>query len=78
MANGHVESAAVLPEAAPNNPNLPRGLRVSEAAVYIGATINFVRTLIANREIPAIKLGKRFVLLREDLDEFLDAQRRRA
>jgi len=26
----------------------------------------------------ALLLGKRFVLLREDLDEYLDAQRRRA
>jgi len=55
----------------------PRGLGVSEAAVYLGATVNFVRALIRDREIPALTLGKRHVLLREDLDEFLDAQRRR-
>jgi excisionase family DNA binding protein len=55
-----------------------RGLRVSEAASYLGCTICFVRSLIAEREIPALMLGKRWVLLREDLDQFLDAQRRRA
>lgn len=49
-----------------------------EAAAYIGGTVCLIRSLIKDREIPALLLGKRFVLLREDLDEYLDAQRRRA
>jgi excisionase family DNA binding protein len=69
---------AVQPLATNPSPNNPRGFRVSEAAAYIGGTVCFVRSLIKDREIPALLLGKRFVLLREDLDEYLDAQRRRA
>jgi excisionase family DNA binding protein len=70
--------AVVTPEINPA-PNIPsRGLRVSEAAAYIGGTVCLIRSLIKDREIPALLLGKRFVLLREDLDEYLDAQRRRA
>ncbi len=68
---------AVPPEVTPQN-NQARGLRVSEAAGYLGATVCFVRALIRDREIPALLFGKRHVLLREDLDEYLDAQRRRA
>jgi excisionase family DNA binding protein len=82
MSNRRKKHPAVaVPEAPATNPtlNVPaRGLRVSEAAQYIGATICFVRSLIADREIPALLLGKRHVLLREDLDDYLDAQRRRA
>lgn len=71
------QPAVAAPEVTPQN-SQARGLRVSEAASYIGATVCFVRSLIADREIPALMLGKRWVLLREDLDEYLDAQRRRA
>ena len=56
----------------------PRGLRVDEAACYLGSTVSFVRSLIRTREIPAIMLGKRYVLLKDDLDSYLDARRRRA
>jgi excisionase family DNA binding protein len=71
------KSVATPPEVLPQQ-NQSRGLRVPEAAAYIGGTICFVRSLIKDREIPALLLGKRHVLLKEDLDNFLDAQRRRA
>jgi excisionase family DNA binding protein len=70
--------AVATPEVNSPQNNPARGLRVSEAASYLGATVCFVRTLINNQEIPALLLGKRHVLLREDLDEYLDTQRRRA
>lgn len=70
--------ATAVPEVNPAPSNSVRGLRVQEAAAYIGGTVNFVRSLIADREVPALLLGKRHILLREDLDEYLDAQRRRA
>jgi excisionase family DNA binding protein len=71
-------SAVVTPEINPQQENQPRGFRVPEAARYIGSTICFIRQAIKDREIPALMLGKRHVLLKEDLDNFLDAQRRRA
>jgi excisionase family DNA binding protein len=69
--------AAAIPEVIPQQ-NQPRGFRVSEAARYIGATICFVRSLIRDREVPALLLGKRHVILRESLDDYLDMQKRRA
>jgi excisionase family DNA binding protein len=55
----------------------PRGLRVAEAAQYAGATVSLMRTLISTGEVPAIRLGKRHVILRDDLDAYLDSLRRR-
>jgi excisionase family DNA binding protein len=72
------QPTVAVPVVSPSQNAQARGLRVSEAAQYIGATVCFVRALIADREIPALMLGKRWVLLREDLDQYLDAQRRRA
>jgi excisionase family DNA binding protein len=72
------QSAVAVPDANPREKIQPRGLRVSEAATYIGGTISLVRTLIQSHEIPVIVLGKRHVLLRESLDEYLDMQKRRA
>jgi excisionase family DNA binding protein len=73
-------TVVATPEAPPPQINLTpsRGMRVCEAAEYLGATVCFVRSLIKDKEIPALVLGKRHVLLREDLDSYLDAQRRRA
>lgn len=55
----------------------PRGLRVAQAAEYAGITVNLMRTLICTGEVPAIRLGKRHVILRDDLDAYLDSLRRR-
>jgi excisionase family DNA binding protein len=55
----------------------PRGLRVAQAAEYAGITVNLMRTLIGTGKISAIRLGKRDVILREDLDAYLDSLRRR-
>ncbi len=62
---------------ASTNPVAPRLLRIAEAATYIGATTWYVRTLIWGREIPFLKLGKRFLLDRSDLDHFVDSQKER-
>jgi excisionase family DNA binding protein len=78
MSNRRKKPAAVIPEVNSPQRSQMRGFRVPEAAAYIGGTVCLVRSLIKDREIPALLLGKRHVLLREDLDEYLDAQRRRA
>jgi excisionase family DNA binding protein len=55
----------------------PRGLRVTEAAAYLGATVFFVRDAVWKNELPAMKLGRRLIIAREDLDKFLDEQKSR-
>jgi excisionase family DNA binding protein len=67
---------SAVPIAVPT-PLPPRGLRVAKAARYCGVTMNLMRTLIGTGKVPAIRLGKRDVILRDDLDAFLDSQRRR-
>jgi excisionase family DNA binding protein len=55
---------------------LPRGMRIAEAAAYMGVSPWFVELKIRSGELPALKLCRHYTLLREDLDEYLDAQRR--
>jgi excisionase family DNA binding protein len=50
-----------------------RLLTVNEAAVYLGSTTWFVRSLVWDRKLPKLKLGKRLVFDRVDLDKFIDA-----
>jgi excisionase family DNA binding protein len=53
----------------------PRLLRIAEAAIYLGATVWAVRQLIWNKEIPYVRVGKRQVIDRADLDKWIDRQR---
>jgi len=53
----------------------PRGLRVAEVSAYTGATVCAVRAAIRDGVLPAIRLGKRDVVLREDADAWLNALR---
>ena len=55
----------------------PRGLRVREAAAYLGVTVFFIRDAVWKNELPAMKLGRRLIIAREDLDRFLDQQKTR-
>jgi excisionase family DNA binding protein len=55
----------------------PRGLRVEQAAEYAGITVSLMRTLIGAGKVPAIRLGTRDVILKDDLDAYLDSLRRR-
>lgn len=50
----------------------PRGLRVAEAAAYLGATVYFVRDAVWKNQLPAMKLGRRLIITRENLDAFID------
>jgi excisionase family DNA binding protein len=56
----------------------PRGMRIAEAAAYMGVSPWFVELKIRSGELPALKLCRHYTLLREDLDAFLDAQKRKA
>jgi excisionase family DNA binding protein len=68
----------VVESPAPTTAFTPRGLRVEQAAEYCGITVSLLRTLIGTGKITALKLGKRHVILKDDLDAFLDAQKRAA
>lgn len=54
---------------------IPRFLRIEAAADYISSTVWFVRSRIWAKELPAIKLGRRLILDRLDLDAFVQKQK---
>lgn len=66
------------PERAVTPPVISRGLRIREAAEYMGVSPWFIELKIRSKELPALRLCRHYTLLREDLDAFLDAQRRSA
>ena len=52
-----------------------RGLRIKEAAVYVGSTPWFIEVAVRSKTIPAHKLGRHYVLFREDLDAYIERVR---
>ena len=52
-----------------------RGLRIQDAAHYLSATPCFIRSLIADGALPFVKVGKRFVIDRLDLERWLESQK---
>ncbi len=55
-----------------------RLLSVTEAALYLGGiSVWTVRTLGWNGEIPEVKIGRRTLFDREDLDGFIQRSKRR-
>ena len=50
----------------------PRLLSQQEAARYLGISYWTVRDLVFRREIPFIKIGRRILVDRFDLDTYLD------
>jgi excisionase family DNA binding protein len=50
----------------------PRLLSQQEAAHYLGISYWTVRDLVFRREIPFIKIGRRVLIDRLDLDAYLD------
>lgn len=53
-------------------PIVPRMLTVPQAAAYLSCPVWTVRTLIWNGEIPVIKVGKGYLIDRQDLDLWVD------
>ena len=63
-----------------NNSNLidtqaPRGLRIPDAARYMGLPPWTVEELVRSQKLPALKLSRHYTILREDADAFLDAEK---
>jgi excisionase family DNA binding protein len=52
-----------------------RGVTVLEAASYLSTTVPAIRRLISKGELPYLKLGKRFIIDRLDLDKFIERRK---
>ena len=52
-----------------------RGLRIKEAADYLGSTPWFVEVAIRSKKIPAHKFGRHYVLFKDDLDNYIERVR---
>jgi excisionase family DNA binding protein len=58
-------------------PLAPRGLRIRDAAAYVGCTNWHMETLVRDGKIPAHKIGHSYVIFIEDLDAYIDKLRKR-
>ena len=58
----------------PVQPEVPRGLSLKQAAAYSGLALWSLRTLVWDGRLPAVKVGRRLVILRDTLDHFLKSQ----
>jgi len=56
------------------SPLTPRGLRIVEAARYAGVTTWFIRQAIWEGRLKARRCGKLVIILRDELDCFLENQ----
>ena len=56
-----------------SSPDVKRAFTFSEAAAYLGGTSWAVRRLVWAGKLSYIKVGKRFTIPRESLDNFVDA-----
>jgi excisionase family DNA binding protein len=54
---------------------VPRLLRIQDAARYLSATTWFVETLIRERKIPSLIVGKRRVIDVLDLDVWIENEK---
>jgi excisionase family DNA binding protein len=55
---------------------VPRLFTIKQAAQYLSCAVWQVRTLCWAKEIPHIKLGKKFLIDKDDLDSFIDRRLR--
>lgn len=61
--------------AAPGSPATPRLLEVAHVAHRLSSSHEYVRELIRNHKLAAIRLGRRYRIDPIDLQAFIDAQR---
>jgi excisionase family DNA binding protein len=54
-----------------------RWIDVKAAAVYLGATVTFVRSLLWDGEVPFVRAGKKFIIDRNDLDAYMQRRKER-
>lgn len=54
----------------------PRAITIKEAAIYLSTSVPAIRQLIYSRQIPFVRVGKRFVIDVKDLDAWLERTKR--
>ena len=54
----------------------PRLLTIKAAAQYLSVTVWFIRGLVYGKEVPALKLGNRWVIDKADLDAYVEKRKR--
>jgi excisionase family DNA binding protein len=69
-----METPASTPFISGESPLPPRGLRIVQAARYAGVTTWFIREAIWEGRLKARRFGKFLIILRDDLDRFLENQ----
>ena len=52
-----------------------RLIRIQQAATYLGCTVSYERSLIWERKIPFLRLGKRQLIDKADLDRFINSNK---
>jgi excisionase family DNA binding protein len=69
-----LQVSTVVPTAFPEGTSVsPRLYRLPDAAKYLSTSVWELRQRIREGDIPKIKLGKRFLLDRRDLDAFIES-----
>jgi excisionase family DNA binding protein len=64
----------VVPTALPEGTSVsPRLYRLPDAARYLSTSVWEIRKRIREGELPKIKIGKRFLLDRRDLDAYIES-----
>ena len=61
--------------AIPSQPEVPRLLTLRAAAAYLSCSLWAARTLVWNQTLPHIKIGRRVLIERADLDRFIEARK---
>jgi excisionase family DNA binding protein len=56
----------------------PRLLDVKGAATYLSTTVWCVRSLVWEKKLPSIRLGKKILFDRQDLDKFVESLKKDA
>jgi excisionase family DNA binding protein len=54
----------------------PRLVTIKEAASYCSCSVWAIRDVTWSRELPACRIGRRYLIDRGDLDRFIDARLR--
>lgn len=65
-----------IPEAPVPTTIVPRLLRIPDAAKYTSCTYGYIETIIREKAIPSMILGKRRLIDIRDLDEFIDRMKK--
>jgi excisionase family DNA binding protein len=57
-------------------PITPQYLNIEQASAYLSVTTWTIRRLIDNKELSCAKIGKRFIVKREDLDNIWEKRQK--